>query len=100
MIMELWKDRLKGRIKGLAEMSKNPREALERTMADQYGTIPGFRNPENIVDSAEFQGILQERHGLTAASFPMTVTPQPHLEEDVPDDLEAWIHQLVRPISN
>lgn len=95
--LEIWKDRLKKQLQNLASKHKAPRQLLEREWADRYGTIPSFKMPADIVDSAEFMEILRERHLLNENDFPTKASP---VQMETPNDLEVWMMEFVRPIAD
>jgi hypothetical protein len=55
--LQLWKSRLKQQLKKLAVNSRDPHEEMEREWQDRYGVIPRFKNPEDVVDSGEFDEV-------------------------------------------
>ncbi len=61
--------------------------------------FPTVKKPEDILETPEFDDLLQERHGISqGTSFPTTVKPDPDLE--APENLETWLQQVVTTIAD
>jgi hypothetical protein len=98
---EIWKDRLKKQLRELAKNTKDPVAEMEREWQDRYGRVPSFKNPEDVVDSAEFDDVMRERHNLHPSDFPVKkVRPDPQMWEEVPQDLQLWMMDVVNKIAD
>lgn len=94
-----YRRKLKQRVRQLAERTRDPIETLESLWLDLDGHCPSMRTPEQVVESAEFQNVIRDRHQVRSSMFPMKVEPMDLTEEDFPD-LDSWMKELMPPLAD
>jgi hypothetical protein len=90
-------NRLAKRLRDLAEQEEDPEHVLGLEWSDQVGGWPSLtpRGVESMVDAAEFQDLLLERHGIRQSDFPMKVKRDRDLEaEGLPSNLAEWVRDV------
>lgn len=88
-----FRNRLKKRIRDLADGDPHPEATLENEWNSILGGTLYLSNLESAIDNPEFLEILADRHNLGPSNFPMEVGPQLE-DEGWPTNLTEWVQSL------